>query len=55
MTPFSFPETDPRQCWEAQFTRLDGAVAEAGPGKAELVAPFMPAVPGTDRYVSGLR
>ncbi|MEU6366258.1 hypothetical protein ABZ876_10970 [Streptomyces sp. NPDC046931] len=55
LTLLWFLETDPRHCWESHFTGLDGEVAEAGLGRVELVAPFVPTVPGTDRYVSDLR
>ena len=50
-----FLEEDPRECWEEHFTGLDGAITESGLGRVELVAPFVPTVPGTDRYVDRLR
>jgi hypothetical protein len=51
-----FLEADPRECWERHFTGLDTEVA-AGPGlgRVELVAPFIPTIPGTDAYVAELR
>jgi hypothetical protein len=55
LTLLWFLEADPRDCWEASFTDLDGPVGEAGLGRVELVAPFIPTVPGTDRYVDRLR
>ncbi|GGJ51770.1 hypothetical protein [Streptomyces brasiliensis] len=55
LTLLWFPETDPRECWEDHFTGLDEQVTESGLGKAELVAPFVPTVPGTDKYVDRLR
>jgi hypothetical protein len=45
-----FLRRDPREVWEEHFTGLD-----AGPGRIELVAPFIPAIPGTDAYVDQLR
>ncbi|RPE43063.1 hypothetical protein EDD90_6234 [Streptomyces sp. Ag109_O5-1] len=55
LTLLWFLETDPRDCWEARFTGLDEQVAESGLGRVELVAPFVPTVPGTDRHVAELR
>ncbi|GGY22178.1 hypothetical protein [Streptomyces djakartensis] len=55
LTLLWFLQTDPRQCWESHFTGLDTAVAESGLGRVELVAPFIPTVPGTDTYVDRLR
>lgn len=55
LTLLWFLEADPRECWEDRFTGLDAVVEEAGLGRVELVAPFIPTVPGTDRYVAGLR
>ncbi|GAA2764735.1 hypothetical protein GCM10010103_37760 [Streptomyces paradoxus] len=55
LTLLWFLQTDPRECWEPYFTGLDTAVAESGLGRVELVAPFIPTVPGTDTYVDRLR
>jgi hypothetical protein len=55
LTLLWFLEEDPRECWEEHFTGLDGAVTESGLGRVELVAPFVPTVPGTDRYLDRLR
>ncbi|MFJ8465532.1 hypothetical protein [Streptomyces swartbergensis] len=55
LTLLWFLQADPRECWKAYFTGLDTAVTESGLGRAELVAPFIPTVPGTDRYVDQLR
>ncbi|MBR7674650.1 hypothetical protein KDA82_16810, partial [Streptomyces daliensis] len=55
LTLLWFLEQDPRECWEAWFTGLDEAVAGSGLGRVELVAPFLPTVPGTDTYVDELR
>ncbi|USQ88884.1 hypothetical protein NFX46_37140 [Streptomyces phaeoluteigriseus] len=55
LTLLWFLETDPRDCWERHFSGLEEAVAETGLGRVELLAPFIPTVPGTDRYVDRLR
>ncbi|GAB2882204.1 hypothetical protein GCM10027074_58210 [Streptomyces deserti] len=55
LTLLWFLQADPRERWEPYFTGLDTAVAEAGLGRVELVAPFIPTVPGTDTYVDQLR
>ncbi|WP_455351189.1 hypothetical protein [Streptomyces sp. SYSU K217416] len=55
LTLLWFLECDPRECWQERFTGLDEAVARSGLGRVELVAPFIPTVPGTDRYVDELR
>ncbi|MGW6543635.1 hypothetical protein ACWGBH_12415 [Streptomyces massasporeus] len=55
LTLLWFLQTDPRERWVACFTDLDTAVAESGLGRVELVAPFIPTVPGTDTYVDLLR
>jgi hypothetical protein len=46
-----FLERDPRECWDPYFTDLD----EPAMGRRELLAPFIPTVPGTDQYVDQLR
>ncbi|MFJ5264422.1 hypothetical protein ACIQAC_28575 [Streptomyces sp. NPDC088387] len=55
LTLLWFLESDPRQCWEPLFTGVDEAVSESGLGRLELLAPFIPTVPGTDTYVDRLR
>ncbi|MEU6394134.1 hypothetical protein [Streptomyces sp. NPDC046939] len=56
LTLLWFLEADPRDCWQERFTGLGEQVAEAGLGaRVELMAPFVPTVPGTDRYVDQLR
>ncbi|MFF8861463.1 hypothetical protein ACF08B_05360 [Streptomyces sp. NPDC015139] len=55
LTLLWFLEKDPRECWTDHFTGLDADVAGSGLGRVELVAPFVPTVPGTDRYVTELR
>jgi hypothetical protein len=51
LTLLWFLETDPRECWEQYFTELE----EPPMGRVELLAPFVPTVPGTDKYVDQLR
>lgn len=55
LTLLWFLETAPGDCWDPYFTGLEEAVAESGLGRVELVAPFIPTVPGTDRHVDRLR
>lgn len=55
LTLLWFLESDPTDCWERHFAGLGDAVAEAGLGHVELLAPFIPTVPGTNRYVDRLR
>ncbi|MFJ2473618.1 hypothetical protein ACIOWI_11595 [Streptomyces sp. NPDC087659] len=51
LTLLWFLEQDPREGWEERFAGLDAGEL----GRVELVAPFIPTVPGTDRYVDELR
>ncbi|MFF8728081.1 hypothetical protein ACF073_16530 [Streptomyces sp. NPDC015171] len=55
LTLLWFLERDPRECWADHFTGLDADVAGSGLGRVELVAPFIPTIPGTDTYVAELR
>lgn len=67
LTLLWFLEADPRRAWMGvppvrakprtgeHFTDLAAEVAAAGLGRVELVAPFIPTIPGTDRYVAELR
>lgn len=55
LTLLWFLQQDPREAWDAHFTGLDDEVAASGLGHVELVAPFIPTVPGTDTYVNELR
>ncbi|QGV80098.1 hypothetical protein [Streptomyces ficellus] len=54
LTLLWFLDQDPRACWHDHFTTL-GAPQAGTWGRTELVAPFIPTVPGTDRYVDELR
>nr|WBO78616.1 hypothetical protein SBE_002237 [Streptomyces sp. SBE_14.2] len=55
LTLLWFLQHDPRDGWREHFTGLDTAVAASGLGEVQFVAPFVPTVPGTDRYVDELR
>lgn len=55
LTLLWFLQADPRDCWQEHFAGRADAVAESGLGRVELVAPFIPTVPGTDTYVDQLR
>jgi len=45
-----FLDADPEDVWAETFAGLTDAVDAGGQGRVELVAPFIPTVPGTDRY-----
>ncbi|NUR26981.1 MAG: hypothetical protein HOV83_14250 [Catenulispora sp.] len=54
ITVLYFLECEPTECWSL-FTG-DGAAADAsGLARLEFAAPFIPTVPGTDKYVDELR
>lgn len=55
LTLLWFLQADPRECWQEHFAGRADAVAASGLGRVELVAPFIPTVPGTDTYVDQLR
>jgi hypothetical protein len=55
LTVLWFLEADPRSCWTDVFASQGEAVARGGHGRVELVAPFIPTLPGTDTYVDQLR
>jgi hypothetical protein len=42
-------------CWATTFAGTGAAVEQAGVGRVELAAPFLPTIPGTDTYVEELR
>jgi hypothetical protein len=54
LTVLWFLEEEPARCWSA-FADLGADVAASGLGRVELLAPFIPTLPGTDRYVDQLR
>jgi len=45
-----FLDRDPSEVWGDVFAPLGDAVAAGGLGRVALVAPFIPTIPGTDRY-----
>ena len=54
ITVLSFTEADPAEDWD-RFAGDGAAVEASGLGRLEFAAPFIPTVPGTDRYVDQLR
>jgi hypothetical protein len=55
VTVLWFTDADPRESWDAAFSGAVEQSKEAGVGKAEFVAPFIPTVVGTNKYVDELR
>ncbi|MGH0030955.1 MAG: hypothetical protein ACQGVC_14270 [Myxococcota bacterium] len=49
-----FLETDPRDCWDGLFAEQDAWLRDAGLGRVSYAAPFIPTVPGSDRYTDEL-
>jgi hypothetical protein len=49
-----FLEAPPTECWDPHFARLGGGIDASGKARTLLVAPFIPTVPGTDRYCDQL-
>ena len=54
ITVLYFTESDPAEDWE-RFVGDGAAVEASGLGRLEFAAPFIPTLPGTDRYVDELR
>jgi hypothetical protein len=54
ITVLWFTEGDSLDAWN-EFAGAGDAVAATGLGRVELMAPFRPTLPGTDRYVDELR
>jgi hypothetical protein len=50
----SFLEAEPQGGWADMFGGFDRALAEAGLGKIVYAGPFIPTVPGSDKYVDEL-
>ena len=55
LTLLWFTDDDPRTVWDGSFVGEGDAVAASGLGKVEFVAPFIPTIPGTEKYVDELR
>jgi len=49
-----FVEEDPAACFERRFSELGAAIEAGGRGRALLVAPFVPVVPGVDPPIAEL-
>ena len=45
-----FLEQDPRTCWKDVFEPLPRLLQERGLGRITFAAPFIPTIPGSDRY-----
>jgi hypothetical protein len=54
ITVLYFLEAAPAECWEL-FTADGAAADDSGLGRLEFAGPFVPTLPGTDRYVDQLR
>jgi hypothetical protein len=50
----AFLEADPRACWKERCAPLERTLAASGLGRLVLAAPFVPTVPGSDRYADEL-
>jgi hypothetical protein len=50
----SFLEADPQVDWSDRFRGFDRALAGSGLGRVIYAAPFIPTVPGTDKYADQL-
>ncbi|HEY3477599.1 MAG TPA: hypothetical protein VGL02_01760 [Streptomyces sp.] len=56
LTLLWFLQQDPREVWDGNFAGRTAEIAAGGPAaRVELVAPFIPTIPGTDTYVDQLR
>ncbi|MBW2270809.1 MAG: hypothetical protein JRH16_19785 [Deltaproteobacteria bacterium] len=49
-----FLQGDPRESWNELFSEQDAWLREAGLGYVSYAAPFIPTIPGTDRYADEL-
>ncbi|HEY4333665.1 MAG TPA: hypothetical protein VGM78_13885 [Ilumatobacteraceae bacterium] len=54
LTVLWFTDEDPLHCW-SEFADAGARVSAAGVGRVELMAPFIPTLPGTEKYVDQLR
>ncbi len=55
LTMLWFTAGDVRDSWDAGFAGAVEQAEQAGVGRCELVAPFFPTLPGTNKYVDELR
>ena len=55
LTILHFLDVDPRDCWTSTFADSGERVAAGGLGRVVFAGPFIPTVPGTQRYVDELR
>ena len=55
LTLMTFLECEPEGVWGDLFEPQDAVIAASGLGQVELSSPFLPTLPGTDRYVDELR
>jgi hypothetical protein len=49
-----FLEADPRECWAERFEPLGGQLEQTGLGRVTWALPFIPTIPGSDRYTDEL-
>ena len=49
-----FLDEDPRSAWARLFGGHDRILRDAGLGRVSWAAPFIPTIPGTDRYADEL-
>lgn len=50
----AFLDEDPLTCWDQTISTIPATVAASGLGKVTWAGPFIPTVPGTDRYTDQL-
>ena len=49
-----FLDEDPSDAWEGLFASQQAWVEQRGLGRVTYAAPFIPTIPGTDRYTDEL-
>ncbi|MCG8588211.1 MAG: hypothetical protein MJE66_02895 [Proteobacteria bacterium] len=49
-----FLDREPAECWKALFASHGERIASLGLGEVTYAAPFIPTIPGTDRYADEL-
>jgi len=50
-----FVEDDPEKIWERDFVRHGASINESGLGQLQFAGPFIPTLPGSDKYSDELR